>query len=120
MVTLFIHWQSIFEFFLDRLLIMPIHISVQKVFIFLVLTHGTINNYETHIKNLTTVIDNDNTLTIPHVPFTASAIPSSTFGTDSKVCATDVVFFYFPSALTSSDKDAIMSSVETLWSVMGL
>ncbi|MCJ1431286.1 hypothetical protein MMC27_000637 [Xylographa pallens] len=91
---------------------MPMNIPVQIVFIFLILICGAISNYETHIKNSRAIIDNDNPHTILHVPFTASSIPTFTSGTDSKVGAREVVFFYFPSALTSSDKDAIMSSVE--------
>ncbi|MCJ1376983.1 hypothetical protein MMC17_000073 [Xylographa soralifera] len=75
-------------------------------------------DYETHINNLKTIINNDTPLTILHVPFNPSGNPSPALGADSKVGATEVVFFYLPSALTSSDKDAIMSSVDKMRPVM--
>ncbi|MCJ1394839.1 hypothetical protein MMC18_007719 [Xylographa bjoerkii] len=76
------------------------------------------SNYETHINHLRTIINDETPLTILHVPFTPSDDPSPALGANSKVGATEVVFFYFPSTLTSGDKDAIMSSVDKMRPVM--
>ncbi|MCJ1317233.1 hypothetical protein MMC15_002556 [Xylographa vitiligo] len=75
-------------------------------------------NYETHINNLRTIINNDKPLTILHVPFNPSDNPAPALGANSNVGVTEVVYFYFPSALTSGEKDVIMSSVDKMRPVM--
>ena len=55
-----------------------------------------------------TIIRDKNSTTVLHVPLAPSENPSPALGANPKVGITETVFFYFPS---TSDKDAIMSSV---------
>ncbi|MCJ1404593.1 hypothetical protein MMC11_007819 [Xylographa trunciseda] len=87
------------------------NIQAEGPLILLFLTRGAISNYETNINNLRTIIDSDRPLTSIHVAFTPSGDPSPALGAESKVGATEVVFFYF---LASSDQDAIMSSFDKM------
>ena len=57
-------------------------------------------------------------ITVLYAPFGPSDNPSPALGDDSKVGATEVVFFYFSSALGTTEKDAIMSSIEKMRPIM--
>jgi hypothetical protein len=63
---------------------------------------------------LRTIVNNEKTVTALHVPFGPADDPSPALGANRKVGATEVVFFYFPSTISASDKDAIMSSVNKM------
>jgi len=76
------------------------------------LTSLTKSNYETYVNHLQTIVNDENTVTVLHVPFSPSDDPSPALSANSKVGATEVAFFYFPSTLTRSDRGTIMSSVD--------
>ncbi|KAL9120137.1 MAG: hypothetical protein Q9187_003307 [Circinaria calcarea] len=71
--------------------------------------------YETHVNNLRAIIKDEKSVTVLHVAFAPSGNPSPALGANSKVGATEIVFFYFPA---NADKDAIMSSVDKMRPVM--
>ncbi|MCJ1354018.1 MAG: hypothetical protein MMC33_004005 [Icmadophila ericetorum] len=73
-------------------------------------------NYESHVHHLQSIIADEKLPQVLHVPFGDS--PSAALGADSKVGATELVFFYFPSTLTSSDREAIMSLVDKMRPVL--
>jgi len=67
---------------------------------------------------LRTIINEEEPVTVLHVPFISSDDPSPALGANSKVGVTEVVFFYFPSTLTLTDRDTIMSSVAKMRPVL--
>lgn len=79
--------------------------------------HRIKSNYDTYVDNLRTIAKDEKAVTVLHVPFTP-ANPTPALGGNSKVGATEVVFFYFPSTLTASDKDFNMSCVDKMRPVM--
>ena len=67
-------------------------------------------------------MEEETPITMFHVPFglySPSDDPSPALGTDPKVGVTEVVFMYFPSTLSKSEKGTIMSSVDKMRPVMG-
>ena len=82
------------------------------------LTNLAQRNYDAHVNHLRSVIDNEKAITILHVPFGPASDPSAALGANSKVGATEVVFFYFPSSLTDTGRDDIMASVDKMRPVM--
>lgn len=79
--------------------------------------HRTKSNHATYVDNLQTIVSDGKAVALLHVPFNP---PDSTpaLGANSKVGATEVVFFYFPSTLTASDKDFNMSCIDKMQPVM--
>ena len=78
------------------------------------LTSLTKRNYEAHANQLREIVEDEKSIIALHVPFNSSDDPSPALGANSKVGATEVVFFYFPSTLTRSDTDGIMSSIDKM------
>lgn len=76
------------------------------------LTNLTKRNYDSHVDHLRSIVDKENAITVLHVPFSPANDPSPVLGANSKVGATEVVFFYFPSSLTDTGKEDIMASVD--------
>ena len=76
------------------------------------------SNYATYVNHLQTIVDDEKSVTVLHVPFSPSEDPSPALGANSKVGATEAAFFYFPSTLTRSDRDAVMSSVNKMRPVL--
>lgn len=78
------------------------------------LTNLTQRNYHAHVDRLGSILDKEKAITVLHVPFSPANDPSPALGANSKVGATEVVFFYFPSSLTDTGKNDIMASVDKM------
>ncbi|MCJ1242433.1 hypothetical protein MMC14_010441 [Varicellaria rhodocarpa] len=70
--------------------------------------------YKAHATYVNTIIDGSKPASIIHVPFKSSDNPSPALGANSKVGATEVVFVYFPSTLTSTGRDSVISAYDKM------
>ena len=78
----------------------------------------THSGYEAHANRFRAIANMEEPVTILHVPFSPSDDTSPALGANRKVGATEIVFYYFPSALKPADRDSIMSSVDKMAPIM--
>ena len=78
------------------------------IILLFVLTNSTKSNYETHVNHLRTIIGDERSARVLHVPFTDSSDdPSPALGATSKVGVSEIIFPYFLSSLTRKDRTSL-------------